>query len=220
MCGRYARFSSVKTFAERFSAQGLLDVTESYNVAPTQAALLARNKDDDGRELAALRWGLIPSWSKEPKTPYSTINTRATTVAERPAFRHAFRKRRCLIAADGYFEWRKLERTKQPYFIRLKNGEPFAFAGLWERWEREGQHIDSCSIIVTHAAEPLREIHERMPVILDPADYDAWMDPKLTDPAHLKRFLKPFPGEHLEAYPISARVNSPKDNHADLILRM
>ncbi|MCI0628561.1 MAG: SOS response-associated peptidase, partial [Acidobacteria bacterium] len=211
----------LRIFRERCRAPRCSNaLSDSYNVAPTQAVLLARNAEDGGRELAALHWGLIPTWSKEPKTPYSTINARAETVAEKPAFRNTFRWRRCLIGADGWCEWKKLESTKQPYFIRLKTGDPFAFARLWARWEREGQRIDSCAVIVTDATETLRFIHDRMPVILPPENYDAWMDPELTDPAPLKSYLKPYPSECLEAYPVSTRVNSPKNNRADLIERL
>ena len=131
------------------------------------------------------------------------INARAESVAEKPAFRNAFRHRRCLIAADGYFEWRKLERTKQPYFIALKDCEPFAFAGVWDHWARDEHSIDSCAIIVTEANELTKPIHDRMPVILAPQVYDAWMDPDLTDPGRLKAFLKPYPSERMLAYPVS-----------------
>ncbi|MDQ3564717.1 MAG: SOS response-associated peptidase [Pseudomonadota bacterium] len=218
MCGRFVRYSSPEIFAELFGARGMLNLARSYNVAPSQPVLVARNGEGGGRELALHHWGLIPSWSKEPKTPYSTINARAETVDTKPAFRHAIRHRRCLIGSDGYYEWKKLERT--PYFIRLKDAAPFAFAGLWEPWERGDERIDSCSIIVTDAAEALRDIHDRMPVILSPEHYDTWMDPELADPVQLKPLLAPYPSERMEAYPVSTRVNSPKNNHADLIVRM
>ena len=218
MCGRFVRYSSPETFAELLEARGALNLAPSYNVAPSQSVLVARNGEEGGRELALLHWGLIPYWSKGPKTPYSTINARAETVDTKPAFRHAIRRRRCLIGSDGYYEWKKIERT--PCFIRLKDAAPFAFAGLWERWERGEERIDSCSIIVTDAAETLRDIHDRMPVILSPEHYNTWMDPELADPVRLKSLLAPYPSELMEAYPVSMRVNSPKNNHADLIMRM
>ncbi|MGH8468543.1 MAG: SOS response-associated peptidase [Gammaproteobacteria bacterium] len=220
MCGRFVRYSSPETFAELLKARGAMNLAPSYNVAPSQPVLVARNGEGGGRELALLHWGLIPSSSKEPKTPYSTINARAETVDTKPAFRHAIRHRRCLIGSDGYYEWKMLERTKQPYFIRLKDAVPFAFAGLWEHWERGEERIDSCSIIVADAAETLRDIHDRMPVILSPEHYDTWMDPELADPVQLKPLLAPYPSELMEAYPVSTRVNSPKNNRADLIVRM
>jgi len=202
MCGRFVRYSSPETFAELLEARGAPNLAPSYNVAPSQSVLVARN--DEGGE--------------DPKPPYSTINARAETVHTKPAFRHAIRHRRCLIGSDGYYEWQKLERI--PYFIRLKDAAPFAFAGLWEHWERGEERIDSCSIIVTDAAEALRDIHDRMPVILSPEHYDTWMDPELADPVQLKPLLAPYPSELMEAYPVSTRVNSPKNNHADLIVRM
>ena len=220
MCGRFVRYSSPETFADLLEARGALSLAPSYNVAPSESVLAARNGEGRDRELVLLHWGLIPSWSKEPKTPFSTINARAETVDTKPTFRHAIRRRRCLIGSDGYYEWKKLGRTRQPYLIRMKDAAPFAFAGLWEHWERGEERIDSCSIIVTDAAEALRDIHDRMPVILSPEHYDTWMDPELTDPVRLKRLLAPYPSERMEAYPVSTRVNTPKDNHADLIVRM
>ncbi len=215
MCGRFARFSSVQKFADLFRTGAGFSLNPRYNIAPTQALLLARNAAWGNRELVSLHWGLIPYWSKEPKTGYSTINARAESVAEKPAFRNAFRHRRCLIAADGYFEWRKLERTKQPYFIALKDCEPFAFAGVWDHWAS----IDSCAIIVTEANELTKPIHDRMPVILAPQVYDTWMDPDLTDPGRLKAFLKPYPSERMLAYPVSKEVNDPKNDQPELIAR-
>jgi len=180
--------------------------------------LLARNAGGS-RELVSLHWGLIPHWAKEPKIGYSTINARAETIAEKPTFRDAFRFRRCLIAVDGYYEWRKREGTKQPYFISVKHGEPFAFAGVWEHWAREGQSIDSCAIIVTEANELTKPIHDRMPVILAPEAYDLWMDPDLTDAERFKAFLKPYPSERMLAYRVSTAVNNPKNDQPDLIAR-
>ena len=141
VCGRFARFSSVQKFAELFGTGAGFSLTPRYNIAPTQALLLARNATEGNRELVSLYWGLIPYWSKEARTGYSSINARAETVADKPTFRDAFRYKRCLIAADGFYEWRKLERTKQPYFIALKGREPFAFAGIWEHWARGDQSI-------------------------------------------------------------------------------
>jgi putative SOS response-associated peptidase YedK len=219
MCGRFARFSSVQKFADLFGTGAGFNLNPRYNVAPTQALLLARNAVWGNRELVSLHWGLIPHWSKEPKTSYSSINARAETVTEKPTFRNAFRHRRCLIAADGYYEWRKMERTKQPYFITLKDGEPFGFAGVWEHWAREGESVDSCAIIVTEANELTKGIHDRMPVILAPEAYDSWMDLDLTDPERLKAFLKPYPSERMMAYRVSTAVNNPENDEPELIVR-
>ncbi|MGH8507706.1 MAG: SOS response-associated peptidase [Gammaproteobacteria bacterium] len=220
MCGRFVRYSSPETFADLFGARGAPSLVPSYNVAPSQPVLVARNGKEEGRELALLHWGLIPNWSEGLRTPYSTINARADTVATKPAFRYAFRHRRCLIGCDGYYEWKALGRFRQPYFIRRNDGAPFAFAGLWEHWEHGEERIDSCCIIVTEAAETLRGVHDRMPIIVDPADYDAWMDQGLTDPVRLKPLLTPYASERMEAYPVSTRVNSPKNNHPDLIVHL
>ena len=219
MCGRFVRFSSVQKFAELFGTGAGFSLTPRYNIAPTQALLLARNAMEGNRELVSLYWGLIPHWSKEARTGYSSINARAETVAEKPTFRDAFRYRRCLIAADGFYEWRKLERTKQPYFIALKGREPFAFAGIWEHCAQGDQSIDSCAILVTEANELTKGIHDRMPVILAPEAYDAWMDRSLTNPEPLKALLKPYPSERMMAYPVSTAVNDPKNEQPELIAR-
>jgi putative SOS response-associated peptidase YedK len=219
VCGRFVRYSPPETFAEIFDAKSTISLPPSYNIAPSQAVLVARNREGADRELVTLHWGLLPAWAKEPKTGYSTINARAETVATKPTFRSAFRHRRCLIAADGFYEWKRLERTKQPYFIRLKEGQPFAFAGLWERWEREGHLIESCAIIVTEANDLMKAIHDRMPVILSSGDYETWMDPTLKDPEHLSPLLKPYPAAGMEAYPVAPLVNNPRNNKAELIAR-
>jgi putative SOS response-associated peptidase YedK len=217
MCGRYARFTSAEIYARLFDAGPALEVEARYNVAPSQPVLAARNAIGGGRELVMLHWGLIPFWSRERSPGYSTINARAETVATRPAFRSALRLRRCLIAADGFYEWRKLGKGKQPYFIRLKGGEPFAFAGLWERWEGEGAVVESCAIIVTVANERVALIHDRMPVILAPGDYDRWMDPGQKEPAQLLSLLGSYPAQAMEAYPVGREVNSPRNEGVGLI---
>lgn len=218
MCGRFVRSSSPEIFAELFGAQGELSLAPSHNVAPSQSVLAARNTERGRRELAQLYWGLIPRWAKEPKTPYSTINARAETVATKPTFRDAFRRRRCLVAADGFFEWKRLGTTKQPYFIHLEGRQPFAFAGVWDHWAKGGQVIESCAIIVTAANAVMHAIHDRMPVILDPENYSAWLNPEQKDPQPLLRLLQPYTGHDLQAYPVSTRVNSPKNNTSDLLI--
>ena len=164
-----------------------------------------------------LRWGLIPAWAPEPRTGYSTINARAETVAEKPTYRQAFRRRRCLIPADGFYEWQSIGKGKQPYGIAPADGAPFALAGLWERWERDGQVLESCTILVTQANALLAPLHDRMPVILDPADEARWLDPALTDPAALRPLLVPCPPERLRLWPVSSAVNDPRHEGPDLI---
>jgi len=162
-----------------------------------------------GREAVLLRWGLIPYWAKDEKFGYHTINARAETVDRKPAFRSAFKRRRCLIPATGFYEWKKLNRHKQPYHIRVKDRELFAFAGLWEHWRSpEGKAIESCTIIVTDANEVLKSIHDRMPVILDPGDYDTWLDPDNRDVDRLRSLLRPYPPNRMEFWPVSWKAGS------------
>ncbi len=217
MCGRFARFSPVHKFGKLFGVQDDFSLIPRYNVAPTQAALAARTTPQGRRELVTLHWGLIPFWAKERTIGYSTINARAETVATKPSFQHAFRQRRCLIAADGFYEWKRLDGRKQPYYIGLKDRQPFAFAGLWEHWEGGGEIIDSCAIIVTQANELIGAIHDRMPVILDPADYELWLDPDAKEPHLVEPLLRPYSVERMAAYPINTRVNNPKNDDRSLV---
>lgn len=217
MCGRFARFSSVETFANLFAARGGFGLTPRYNIVPRSAVLVARNAAWGGRELVALRWGLIPSWAQDEKIGDHTINARVETVAEKPAFRRAFRDRRCLVATDGFYEW-SASYPKQPYFLRLRSHRPFAFAGLWERWAPAGREtVESCTILVTAADHVVAPIHDRMPLILGPADYDAWLDPALNDNAKVTAMLRSRGPVDLEAYPISTRVNDPKHDNQDVL---
>jgi putative SOS response-associated peptidase YedK len=216
MCGRYALYSNPLTLARRFGAEAPPDLPLRYNVAPTQNVPIVR-VGNGARRFALARWGLIPSWAKEPNTGYSTINARAETVASKPAFRAAFRHRRCLIPADGFYEWQSISgsKTKQPWFIALADRKPMAFAGLWERWRGlEGEELDSCSIIVTTANALMQPIHERMPVILAPDAWDAWLEPAATDAGGLQGLLKPYPAEGMAAWPVSTMINSPRNDNA------
>jgi putative SOS response-associated peptidase YedK len=184
-----------------------------YNIAPSQNILAIRLNEDGKQEAVELRWGLLPFWAKEEKISYSTINARAETVAQKPAFRDAFKKRRCLIPADGYYEWKKQkDGSKQPYRITLKPEQPFSFAGLWEHWEKDDKVVESCTIIVTDANELTKDIHGRMPVILDPADYDAWLDG-----SDGEGLLRPYPSEEMNRYPVSRAVGNVNNSGAELI---
>lgn len=226
MCGRFTRHSPIGTILEAFDARGIAGeaaggIDPSYNVAPTQQVLAVLVEEGE-RRVALLRWGLIPSWAKDPSIGSKTINARGETVAEKPTFRAAFRHRRCLIVADGFFEWRReAGGNKTPLYIRLKGGAPMAFAGLWERWAPpEGAAVRSCTIITTEANATMRAIHDRMPVILPPEAWDLWLDPKMTDPAVLKPLLRAIADDALETHPVSKAVNSPGNNSATLILPM
>lgn len=216
MCGRFIQAAAGEAFAQQFSLPLPATYAPHYNVAPSQPVLAIRATTDYPQEWAWLRWGLIPAWSPEPRTQYSTINARAETVAEKPTYRQAFRRRRCLIPADGFYEWHTHNGRKQPYFIGLTDSSSFAFAGLWERWEREGQAVESCTIVVTHANECVAAIHDRMPVILPAAVYGQWLDPAIQEPEFLLPLLQPYPAEQMTLWPVSTEVNRPGRNGAHL----
>jgi putative SOS response-associated peptidase YedK len=188
-------------------------LTPRYNVAPTQMVPAVRLKSEKKeRELVMLKWGLIPAWAKDAAIGSQMIMARADTVAEKPAFKSAFQKRRCLMVADGFYEWQKTNGKTQPYFIGLKDQDPFAFAGLWERWKNpEGDAVESCALITTDANDIVRPIHDRMPVILQPKYYDAWLDPEVQDVEKLQKLLVPYPAERMRAYPVSFLINDPKN---------
>ena len=210
MCGRYTLKTPAGRLAEEFGVGGSLpELPPNYNVAPTQqvATVLAEN---GSRRLEMLRWGLIPPWADDPQIGSRMINARSETAPEKPSFRRAFRERRCLIPADGFYEWKRMNGGKQPYYIHMEGGRPFAFAGLWESWDREGE-IRSCTILTTGANSLVGEIHDRMPVIVAPDAYDVWLDPA-SEGDELRGLLAPFPEDEMEAYPVSRFVNSPSNN--------
>jgi putative SOS response-associated peptidase YedK len=210
MCGRYTLSTPAGRLAEEFQLDdGAVDLTPSYNVAPTQevAAVL---EEDGKRRLEMLRWGLVPSWADDPEIGARMINARSETAPEKPSFRRAFRSKRCLIPADGFYEWKREPGGKQPYYFHMHDGRPFAFAGLWEHWEKGGSLL-SCAILTTRANSVLEGIHDRMPVILPPGSYDAWLDPD-ADKEQLIDLMSPYPGDDLETYQVSRFVNSPRNN--------
>jgi putative SOS response-associated peptidase YedK len=212
MCGRFALYSDPFSLAKRFQAEALPELSPRYNVTPTQSIPIVR-EEGGNRRFALAHWGLIPHWAKDMKIGYHTINARAETVAEKPAFRNAYKHRRCLIPADGFYEWQALpgSKIKQPWFIALQDREPMAFAGLWERWRNpEGEELESCSIIVTDANQIMRPIHDRMPVILAPEDWGAWLECDSKDAVGLQGLLKPYPEEGMTAWQVSTKVNSPR----------
>ena len=221
MCGRFEIHSAMEIIAQVF---GILPgdveiiIKPSYNVAPTHdIPIVVMNGK---RRLVGSRWGLIPSWAKEEKAGYSMINARAETVAEKPAFRSAFRKHRCLVVADGFYEWLHTEQGKKPVYVHLKSGKPMGFAGLYSMWTSpEGEKISTCSIIVTDANEILAPIHDRMPAILGSHDFDDWLNPVVEEPTKLLPLLKPYSSDELELYNVSTKVNSPKNNAPELIER-
>jgi putative SOS response-associated peptidase YedK len=210
MCGRYTLTTPAGRLAEEFRLDGTVEVPPSYNVAPTQqvAAVL---EDEGGRRLEMLRWGLVPSWADDPGIGARMINARSETAPEKPSFRRAFRGRRCLIAADGFYEWKRENGGKQPYYFRMQDGRPFAFAGLWESWDKGDGTLRTCAILTTRANDVLSPVHDRMPVILPSDSYDAWLDPD-ADREELGELMVPYSGDDLETYPVSRFVNSPRNN--------
>ena len=222
MCGRFTLSASATDLVQQFELAGLPACSPRYNIAPTQEVLtVLKLPDAPDRQARLLRWGLIPQWAEGPAVGSRMINARAETVATKPAFRRAFRERRCLVLADGFYEWQRQERRKQPFYIRLGNGRPFAFAGLWERWvPGDGQPIDSCTILTTVANDLVRPLHVRMPVLLAPEKYDLWLDPGSRDQERLHSLLHPYPSEEMIAWPVGTRVNNPAHDTPECIARL
>lgn len=214
MCGRFSLGAPASTLAAQFDLFGAPPWTPRYNIAPTQEVLVVVKPPDAAqRQARLLRWGLIPQWAEGSAISSRMINARAETVATKPAFRRPFHERRCLVLADGFYEWQRQDRWRQPFYIRLRDGRPFAFAGLWERWvPQDGQRIDSCTLITTVANDLIQPLHVRMPVILAPEDYDLWLDPGVQNAERLRQLLRPYPPEEMKAYPVSKRVNNPAAN--------
>ena len=217
MCGRFTLTTTAEDLARSFELVELPGLSPRYNIAPTQQVATVRavvQEEGGGRELRLLRWGLVPSWAKDLKIGSRMINARAETVAEKPAFRRAFRSRRCLVLADGFYEWRRVGKQRQPHFISMRDGRPFAFAGLWERWvdPEDGQVVESCTVLTTRPNALMEKIHDRMPVILEPGDHATWLDPRITDPEQLEPLLRPHAAGEMTSHPVSARVNSPRND--------
>lgn len=214
MCGRFTQTASPSVIAQKFALDDPPLFTSRYNIAPSQPIAAIRiEPDTTTRKLVMLRWGLIPLWAKDPKIGNQCINAKAETVAENPSFRSAFKKRRCLIVATGFYEWRVRGRVKQPMWIGLRSKSPFAFAGLWEHWKPdEGEPIETCTIITTEPNDLMVPIQNRMPVILSPTSYDQWLDPTFQHVEPLKALLLPYLSEELTAYPVNTLVNNPRND--------
>ncbi len=221
MCGRYAFFSPAEAVKRIFALDDAPELEPRYNIAPTQSVASVRAGEEGARAFAMLHWGLIPKWAKERAIGNRMINARSESLAEKPSFRDAFRKRRCLVLADGWYEWQVTPDGKQPWFIRRKEARPLAFAGLWERWKdpTDGRQLESCTIVTTDATESIKKIHERMPVVLAEADWDRWLDTAFSDTDKLSELLCPFEPKALEAWPVSRQVNAPKNQGPELIAR-
>ncbi|MGQ9598758.1 MAG: SOS response-associated peptidase [Anaerolineae bacterium] len=211
MCGRFTLTDPDAELMTQFDLPNLPPLEPRYNIAPSQPVAVVRlAAGKAARELVLMRWGLIPFWAQDPGIGTRLINARAETVAEKPAFRDAFRRRRCLVVADGFYEWQKQDGRKQPFYIRMQDGRSFAFAGLWEQWRgADDVVIESCTLLTTGANELMQPLHNRMPVILRPQDYGLWLDPIVQQPDLLQAVLLPYPAEEMYAYPVSRWVNSP-----------
>ena len=223
MCGRFTLHASPEQIAAQFDVAEPERFADRYNIAPTQPVGIVRlNRDATAREWALVHWGLIPSWAKDPGIGSRMINARGETVAEKPSFRAALKRRRCLVPADGFYEWKRLGSRKQPYYIRLRSHEPFAFAGLWEIWAgADGSEMESCTVITTTPNELMEELHDRMPVVLAPEDYAQWLgtgrDADRREIEQLQHLIRPFDAAKMEAYPVSTQVNRPMNEGAALI---
>jgi putative SOS response-associated peptidase YedK len=215
MCGRFT-LKSPKRLKPAISNQlDLDDLVPRYNIAPGQDVLILRNPEP--QTLAEFfTWGLIPSWSKEPK---GFINARAETLETKPSFSESFQHRRCLIPADGFYEWKRTGRARQAFFFQLKDEAPFAFAGVWDEWKKEGGTVKSCAIVTTRANDLLEPVHDRMPVILPEESWKFWLDPRIP-PAELKDLLQPFPAAAMKSHPVGSNVNYPAIDNEDLIKRV
>jgi putative SOS response-associated peptidase YedK len=226
MCGRYVAAAPPSEIAKYFAAAPPAETEKvlepSYNVAPTNEVYAVVERNDE-RVLDHFRWGLVPFWAKDIAIGSKMINARAEGIATKNAYRHAFRKQRCLIPADGFFEWKKIEgeKRKQPMYIHRVDGEPLAFAGLWETWrgpDRDGEPLYTCTIITTSANETMAPVHDRMPVILPPDLWEKWLDPEIQDTDELVRYLQPAPASLLTLYPISTAVNNVRNKGVELLI--
>jgi putative SOS response-associated peptidase YedK len=220
VCGRFTLTSTPEELALRFGLDVPPESSPRFNIAPGQDVLAVRVSE--GRRSAdRLRWGLVPPWAESAEVGTRMINARSETAAEKPAFREAFRARRCLLPADGFYEWARWGDVKQPYHITLAGGGLFGFAGLWERWrDPTGAWLDSCAILTTEACPRLRDLHDRMPVILGRDDGERWLDPSVSAPERLRPLLRPLPDAAIRFHPVSLRVNSARVDDADCLARV
>ena len=214
MCGRYSLATPAEKVAEHFGLDEVPALSPRYNIAPAQSvATVRRTTDRETPVLEFRRWGLIPPWAKDPGIGSRMINARVETVAEKPSFRAAFRRRRCLVPADGFYEWKPHPKRRQPHHVRLASGELFGLAGLFEAWESpEGERIESCTLLTTAADAALRALHDRMPIILDPEHYRRWLDPDLQDPEAILSLTRANLSDRLRFRPVAFRVNDPKND--------
>jgi putative SOS response-associated peptidase YedK len=217
VCNRYRLTHSKQYLAERFEAADEIDDHPRYNIAPTQQVLIVRNEHGEKtRHFTTMRWGLIPSWAKDMSIGNRTLNARSETVTKMPAFRDSILKKRCLIPADGFYEWQKMGSVKQPFCFEVGEGEVFALAGLWDEWTSpDGEIIESCTILTTGPNSLVADLHDRMPVIVPPEKYGLWLDPDVTDFVAIRDILKPYDANLMRRYPVSRKLNNSKNDDAD-----
>ncbi len=217
MCGRFALVTEKKILEMLYQLEISVDFQPRYNIAPSQDILALRLSPQSGaRELTNLKWGLVPFWAKDETIGSRMINARSETAPQKPSFRDAFKKRRLLIPASGFFEWKKEGGAKQPYYIYHKNKQPFSLAGLWERWEKGDEPIESCTILTTNSNPLVATLHDRMPVIIAPQNYEKWLNPE-TATEEISELLQPYPSAEMQYHPVSRKVNKPAANTPDLI---
>ncbi|MHC2066235.1 SOS response-associated peptidase [Bremerella sp. T1] len=216
MCGRYTLRTRLNQLLQMYSAESTIEITPRYNIAPTQIVPVLRFDQESGvREIVTMKWGLIPSWAKDESIGNKMINARSETVDEKPAYRSAFKRRRCLVLADGFYEWQKKGSKKQPYLFQKNEAVPCGFAGLWETWKKDNQTIESCTIITTTANELVQDVHDRMPVILQDQYLENWLNNEYDHADRLKTMLAPYPEREMMRDPVSSMVSSPKNDQIE-----
>ncbi len=219
MCGRFTIAAEPEQLSDYFGVENTVpDFKPSYNITPSSAVPVICQTKGAERRLSMMRWGLIPHWTKEPSAKYKMINAKVERLGERQAYRGAYKHRRCLVPATGFYEWRTENGVKQPYFINLPDDELFAFAGLWEYWQGSKGMLYTFTIITTPANELIRPVHHRMPAILTPFFFNMWLDPTFTDTRALQALLDPYESDEMEMYRVSPVVNNPSNDWPDLIL--
>ena len=217
MCGRYVLYGPHSRYREQFGTDDDFDLPPRFNIAPAQVLPVVRQRQDGRREFVMARWGLLPSWVKDPAERHHPINAKAETAAILPMFRRAFRQSRVLVPADGFYEWKTVAGGKQPYMIRLKGGAAFAMAGLLEHWQGPAGEVDTFAVLTTDANPLVGDIHARMPAIIPLQDYGRWLDPAFADVAVLQALLTPFSAQLMETYPVSRKVGNPANEGPELI---
>jgi putative SOS response-associated peptidase YedK len=216
MCGRFALKAPVAELAARFSLDEAVDLAPRYNIAPGTDIPAIRHSPDGKRVMHLLRWGLVPHWAKDPSMGAKLSNARGETIAEKPSFRDAFKRRRCLVPADGFYEWKAEGRLKQPYYFSMKSGEPFALGGVWESWRApDGSILRTCCLITTGPNEIMLPVHDRMPVIVSPDDHEAWLTAESRDALEL---IRPFPNDEMQSWAVGKRVSKSSEEGSELIL--